>query len=192
MVKKVKKEGYTRIPDKVLEGIVKARLNGGEYACILFLIRKTYGWNKKTDKVSLSQFVLGTGYTKMTVIRSIQSLQRKQIIAKLNTKGTNNWIISPTYFERKSQNFKNSLKKYLTLSSKNRITEMLLEIVTDSLPSSNKDDTKLVTDMLHTKDTYQKTLIQKTERQSFAPSLSGTSYPPKEDDLVKKFFKIKS
>lgn len=47
-----------------------------------FIIRKTYGFNKKDDAIALSQFCLGTGLKKNTVCRAIAHLLYLNLITK--------------------------------------------------------------------------------------------------------------
>ena len=44
------------------------------------ILRKTYGWNKKTDRISYSQFEAATGIDHRHIGRSLALLKRRQII----------------------------------------------------------------------------------------------------------------
>lgn len=48
--------------------------------CLWVIIRKTYGWHKKEDFISLSQFTSFTGIKKPRVLRLLQKLQSKNIV----------------------------------------------------------------------------------------------------------------
>ena len=54
-----------------------------------FILRKTYGFNKKEDCISLSQFYLGTGLGKTHVIRALHYLEDINII-HITKKGNGN------------------------------------------------------------------------------------------------------
>ena len=56
--------GYTKISNEIFDAMVRWKFSSYEYRILIFLIRKTYGWNKKKDWISLSQFVEGTGIKK--------------------------------------------------------------------------------------------------------------------------------
>jgi phage replication O-like protein O len=74
-----KENGYTVIANEILEALMRIRLSGEEWKCLLVILRKTYGWNKKEDKISLSQFVLMTGMKKQSVHRALKKLSSKNI-----------------------------------------------------------------------------------------------------------------
>ena len=76
------KKDYTKIPNELLEGLAKIRLGNYEFRVIWAILRKTYGWNKKEDRIALSQFVKETGVLKQHICRAIRGLVRKGIITK--------------------------------------------------------------------------------------------------------------
>ena len=89
--------GYTRIANELLEHFTFAGINGSEYRIILIIIRKTYGFNKKKDRISISQFQ-ETGMRRINVVRTIKSLIRKKIIFKENgvyelNKDWEDWVV---------------------------------------------------------------------------------------------------
>ena len=48
------------IPNSVVDELM-AEMSGVELKCYLFVIRKTKGWNKEEDAISVSQFMKVTG-----------------------------------------------------------------------------------------------------------------------------------
>jgi phage replication O-like protein O len=74
--------GYTQIAHEILEAFAKINLSPYESRLAWFVIRKTYGWHKKTDWIALSQIVEGTGIDKRNVWRTIKSLERRNIIIR--------------------------------------------------------------------------------------------------------------
>ena len=92
---------YTRIVNAVLDELIKANLNGSELALCLFIIRKTYGYHKTTDQISLSQLQLGTNLSRPTVVKSLKRLQLVNIVQLVN-KGnskqcSNEWCFNKYY-----------------------------------------------------------------------------------------------
>ena len=73
-------EGFTPIPNPVLEALARTRFSGYERNVLDFLFRKTYGWGKPTDAISLSQFVDATGISKPHIVRTLNRLTGKNII----------------------------------------------------------------------------------------------------------------
>jgi len=65
-----------------------------------FIIRKTYGWKKKTDEISLSQFAKATGLSKSHVCHGIKTLISMNLITQkgnasslFTRKGNDNSVI---------------------------------------------------------------------------------------------------
>ena len=74
--------GHTRIANEILEALVKRRLSPNEWRVVVFIIRKTYGWHKKIDRIAISQIALGTNIAKPNICRTIKSLRRKNLIIR--------------------------------------------------------------------------------------------------------------
>lgn len=75
---------FTRLHNTILEKLALARLTASEYRCLMFLFRMTYGWQKKDDAISLSQWATGTGIDpekkRHNVLRTLQGLVSKGVI----------------------------------------------------------------------------------------------------------------
>lgn len=78
--------GHTQIANEILEAISTINLSPYESRILWFVVRKTYGWHKKSDLIPLSQIADGTGITKSHVSRALKSLISKQIITRLGNK----------------------------------------------------------------------------------------------------------
>jgi phage replication O-like protein O len=73
--------GFTRLANEILEAMAKCNCFGFSNGQIIWVIlRKTYGWNKKEDRISISQLQEATGLSRRTVIYSLQELEAKKII----------------------------------------------------------------------------------------------------------------
>ena len=79
-------DGFIRIASEIVDALCKVNLSAYESRVLWFILRKTYGWQKKTDWISLSQFSKGTGLDKRHVHRTLKRLQEREIVkdAKLN------------------------------------------------------------------------------------------------------------
>lgn len=75
-------DGTVRIATELWEALTAIRIPGEAMQCLLFILRKTYGWNKKKDAISNSQFVEATGISKWHVDRAIQKLIDIKIVTK--------------------------------------------------------------------------------------------------------------
>lgn len=71
---------FLRVHNAIFELLAKAPLRGQQFRCLLFLFRKTYGFNKKEDKISLAQWADGTGLLRQNVWRELQLLIKCNVI----------------------------------------------------------------------------------------------------------------
>jgi phage replication O-like protein O len=74
--------GHIDIANEVMDALVKTRIPGEARQCLDFIIRKTWGWHKKEDFISLSQFAVATGMKKPHVSRAIKFLLIMKLIIK--------------------------------------------------------------------------------------------------------------
>lgn len=78
-----KENGYTAIANEILERLVNTPLLGSEFQVLLFIIRKTYGYRKKADRISLTQFEKGTGLSRPTVVKTLKNLMVRNMVVKI-------------------------------------------------------------------------------------------------------------
>ncbi len=81
-------DGHTKIANELMEAFCKINLSPYESRVLFFILRKTYGWSKKADKIPLSQIVEGTGMKKPHVCRALQSLISRSIVTRTGNKQT--------------------------------------------------------------------------------------------------------
>lgn len=74
------KNGYTRIANEILEALIRTNLSGHGFRLCLLVIRKTYGFGKKEDAISLSQMAKISGLTKSRCSQIINVLEDQNII----------------------------------------------------------------------------------------------------------------
>ena len=77
-----KENGYIGIAYDIWEALTRTRIPGQSMQVLLFILRKTYGWKKKEDQISLSQFQEATNLTKIAVCKSIRKLLDMNLITK--------------------------------------------------------------------------------------------------------------
>lgn len=77
-----KENGYTPIANEIMEALARFPFNGSQLRLIIFLLRKTYGWNKKEDQIAISQWVLGTGLSRRQVLRELKNLREMNVIVQ--------------------------------------------------------------------------------------------------------------
>lgn len=83
-------DGYTRIANELLEALCVAMPGATEGQIIWAILRKTYGWKKKSDKISINQLCELTGKSRRMIIYAMQNLEAKKIIKILRKRGRGN------------------------------------------------------------------------------------------------------
>jgi phage replication O-like protein O len=76
---KITAPNYTQTPNDLFDYWLP-HLKEGELKVLLVIMRKTFGWHKKRDRISISQLMRLTGLSKPSVIDASKSLQDKGII----------------------------------------------------------------------------------------------------------------
>jgi phage replication O-like protein O len=74
--------GFTRIANELFEALIAARLSGGEFKIVWAIIRKTYGFNQKIDRIPLSQFEALTGIPRKRCHKLLSQLVDKGVVLK--------------------------------------------------------------------------------------------------------------
>lgn len=125
--------GYIKIANEIWKELGHYRISGEEWLILNCVLAKTYGWNKKEDAISISQFNEWTGLKKPNVVRAIKKLIIKNIVIKKDTGKINLFR-----FNKLFNTWTPSIKKDTAVSKK----------ITPSI----KKDNKPVSKKIHTKD----------------------------------------
>src|SRR5690349_6100842 len=84
---------YTQVPDELFDELL-ADLSGAELKVLLYIIRRTFGFKKDSDSISLSQITSGietrdgevldrgTGLSKASVANAVKSLEARGVILR--------------------------------------------------------------------------------------------------------------
>lgn len=86
---------FTQTPNDLFDHWLP-KLSESELKVILIILRKTFGWHKTRDYISISMLAKKTGLLEETVIKAAKSLQKKGLILK-EVIGTNGK--QQTYYE---------------------------------------------------------------------------------------------
>lgn len=101
--------GYTRIANELYEAILKQPFNGYECRVLHAIIRKTYGYGKKSDYIAFSQISELTGIAKTHISRTMAVLIQYKVVTKLgNSIGVNKdasqWAVTKLGNKKKALN----------------------------------------------------------------------------------------
>lgn len=77
---------FIKIPNRFIEAVYKQYLRPNESKVLWFLVRKTWGWQKQTDFISLNQFEKELGIGKNKVSETLSTLRKRRIVTQLGNK----------------------------------------------------------------------------------------------------------
>ncbi len=134
-----KENGYTALSNELLERIYHTPLNGSEFRLCFMVIRKTYGFKKTEDRISLSQFVKGIGLKRPNICRTIKNLVANKLLLKTKkgfkfNKNYDEWVVAKRLPSSQNDN-----------------------------SGSSQIDNRVVAKRLHTKETITKEIKTKEE-----------------------------
>ena len=91
--------GYLRIANELYEAILKFQFSKRELLVVLSIIRKTYGYGKKKDDISLSQITNMTNIRPEHVSRTVNHLSVIKVLLKQQGKYSQNIELNKKYGE---------------------------------------------------------------------------------------------
>lgn len=73
-----------QLPNALIDDGVMAEMKGAALAIYILIVRKTRGWQKETDAISISQFMKFTGYGKDAVISGAEKLVSLGLVSRIS------------------------------------------------------------------------------------------------------------
>lgn len=147
-------DGYTRLANELLDNICRLRITGNQYSILMCVLRKTYGWQKKSDKISLTQFEKKTNLSRPSVHKAIKQLVAKQILVAKQLPLGNEYQIQKDY------------SRWVTSSRADTSSRLATTLVAKQLPV-------LVAKQLHTKE-KKETIQKKINTKVFSETHGNT------------------
>ena len=86
--------GYVRIANELLEAICQLDVSGSEMRILLYIIRRTYGFNKDYAEIPLSEISAAVGMRREHIQKMLKRLSAKNIIDLRTNSGTKPQTIS--------------------------------------------------------------------------------------------------
>lgn len=181
-----KENGYTAIANEIMDELISCEMSGQEFKIALLIIRKTYGFNKTDDAVSLSQMVAATGMGK---IRCSQVVNRLQLMKILTVTENINGIGKKYKFNKDFETWETVEPLLKTLTVKKNINGIEIDkqknkqIQEDNPPlmktlTVNEKRNRPLMKTVTTKDTITKDNIQKTKKKDSVPFILPSWIPP--------------
>lgn len=175
-----KENGHTDIANEIVEVLARINLGSYESRTLWALWRKTWGWHKKEDKISLTQFQKLTGLERRNQHKALKTLIEKNIIAR----NTDSYIVS--YSFQKDYTLWKVVSKQTPVNDASSSVHLNTTLVSKQTP-------KLV--FKHTPTKEKKEIIQKKAAGSASACPSSQALPALEEaelEDLKKLYDTKS
>jgi len=131
--------GFAKLANELLEAFAKFRLSSNEYQIIFIILRKTYGFSKKEDIISVGQFNKLTGLCNSVIYRCLARLEIKNIIIKRKVKSRNLISIQKDY-----DKWDNSSSTATTKRQQKKVKKMIADTINNSkLATKNNSNTAI-------------------------------------------------
>ena len=87
---------FIKLPNNFID-LLMSKLSDASFKVLMVILRKTVGWNKEVDFISLTQFEQMTGKSRSTVIKSLKELLEKVKLENISIVKTL-WRLNQTDF----------------------------------------------------------------------------------------------
>jgi len=127
--------GHVDIANELVDAFARIRISGLEMQCLWVIIRKTYGWKKKTDWIALGQFQDMTGMNQGNICRALRGLLDKNIIAKIDNRRGVSYGLQKNYRKWKplSKKARGSQKRLLRVAKIDNLGSPKLTTTKDTI-----------------------------------------------------------
>jgi phage replication O-like protein O len=78
-------QGHVDIANEIVDKLSTITLSAYEWRVLWFIFRKTYGWHKKSDRISYTQFEEGTGLWRQNIGRALKRLIARNMVTVLGS-----------------------------------------------------------------------------------------------------------
>lgn len=154
-----KENGYTPVANEIMEKIASVDLSGRDMRVLMVILRKTYGYQKKSDAISHGQIADSAKMSRRSVIRSVQDLVAKNMLnvqqvtlgnSKLPSvmgfnKNYDEWVV--TNISPQTKKNRDKTRKRIAKSRAIEGSDKHDEVVTNNAIASVKHATTLVSNI---------------------------------------------
>ena len=173
-------DGYVRIANELFDAILTSRLSGRQIKVLLAILRKTYGFNKKSDEIGLSQLSEMTNLARSHISVTIKELSAMNIIYLSGGHNARVISINKKYLSWVLPETASTVTEAVTVTEVETVTETVTEGITETV---NKVLPKREPQKTGFKDSKKNSVYARE-----TPAISGTvkqkaKAKPKPDEL---------
>ena len=163
-----------QLPNALIDDGVMADMKGAALAIYILIVRKTRGWQKETDAISISQFMKFTGYGKDAVISGAEKLVTLGLVSRISRER------QPTLYT-----LSDLAEREISSLSENQTTDSLSEKPTGVVGKTDKSLSEKPTHNNNSKTTITKANIYTFDFKKELMKLSG------DEKLVEAWLKVR-
>lgn len=150
-----KENGHVELANEIVEALMRINLSAYETRVLWFIFRKTYGWQKKSDWIALSQFSKEIGLDRRLIHRSLKGLSSKKMIV-INR---DDRFRIRYGFQKNYEKWKVSSKKMTVINRDDKVSSKeMTEVSSKEIPTK-----ETITKDNITKETISKDIEQRSE-----------------------------
>jgi phage replication O-like protein O len=148
-------DGHTKIANELLDAIIQTEFSKRQLKILLYIMRKTYGWNKPEDDISRSQMVEATRLHNPHITKTIQELLEMNVIIVSNGNHAKRYKINKYYDTWR-------VTDLVTITKPDNVTNLVIvtKTVTDNYQNSNNSLPKQYPQKTITKDNTKDICIE--------------------------------
>ncbi len=150
--------GHIDIANEIAEQLAKTQLSGYESRVLWVLWRKTYGWHKKDDRISISQFSQATEIARRHIHRTLEYLVSRNIVTKNGNKYITRWAFQKDY----------SRWKNLITKNGNKLASKTIQVRVTETVTKNGNVPKMVTRFVTKNGAHKRKLTKETSTKTFS------------------------
>ncbi len=79
------KNGFLKVANELADAFARLQLSGNQWRILWVILRRTYGWEKTKDQISITQFQQQSGLNRRHTSRSLRELVERKIVTKNDT-----------------------------------------------------------------------------------------------------------
>lgn len=174
--KETKKARYVQFPHDLFDAVLRQRLSVSQEKALLYIIRKTVGFHKRYDKISISRMSKVTGFERRTMVNAVHGLEKMGIIrlGKVRPgRATEMELLNP-------DNWGKPVNVHSHVNADSHVNvDSHKPVNVHSHPPVNVDSQEPVNADSHTKETNKEIYKRKEKKDGFA-----TSFELTEEDIA--------
>ncbi len=177
--------GHLDLANEIVEQFARLNLCAGEWRLLWSILRKTYGWHKKADRITYSQFERMTGLDRWNIRRYLNRLIERNIITKTGSGQRLFYAFQKDYSLWKPLSKKTTVKDHRRENAKplSKQATVATIIQTDNGLLSDQI-TKPLSKQINTKE--KKETIKRKRDKSLVSLFSEIEFEFKPEDLLHK------